>query len=144
MGSPRYLLPAERPPSRDELVSLLFSEADDPFAALRCNLSAVRRLLGAAAELTGDPLRLSLPRGTLVDVETLHSGSWVEALEVPGLERELLEGTGFSSSPAFEICVQLGDASSLTPAQLLGAAIDNPSLSGHLMAAAAPCGPRGT
>ena len=97
-----YLLLAERPPSRDELVSLLFSEADDPFAALRWNLSAVRRLLGAA-ELTGDPLRLSLPRGTLVDVQTLTSGSWVEALEVPGIERELLEGIGFSSSPAFEI-----------------------------------------
>jgi DNA-binding SARP family transcriptional activator len=96
-----YLLLAERPPSRDELVSLLFSEADDPFAALRWNLSAVRRLL--AAELTGDPLRLSLPRGTLVDVRTLTSGSWVEALEVPGIERELLEGIGFSSSPAFEI-----------------------------------------
>ncbi len=97
-----YLLLAERPPSRDELVSLLFSEADDPFAALRWNLSAVRRLLGAA-ELTGDPLRLSLPRGTLVDVQTLTSASWVEALEVPGIERELLEGIGFSSSPAFEI-----------------------------------------
>ena len=97
-----YLLLAERPPSRDELVSLLFSEADDPFAALRWNLSAVRRLLGAA-ELTGDPLRLSLPRETLVDVQTLTSGSWVEALEVPGIERDLLEGIGFSSSPAFEI-----------------------------------------
>lgn len=75
-----YLLLAERPPSRDELVSLLFSEADDPFAALRWNLSAIRRLLGAA-ELQGDPLRLALPPGTYIDVETLTSGSWVEALE---------------------------------------------------------------
>jgi DNA-binding SARP family transcriptional activator len=97
-----YLLLAERPPSRDELVSLLFSEADDPFAALRWNLSAVRRLLGVA-ELEGDPVRLSLPPGTFVDVRTLLSGSWVEALEVPALERELLEGVGFSTSSAFEI-----------------------------------------
>jgi DNA-binding SARP family transcriptional activator len=97
-----YLLLAERPPSREELVSLLFSEADDPFAALRWNLSAIRRLLGVA-ELAGDPLRLSLPRGTLVDVETLTSGSSVEALAVPGIDRELLEGLGFVSSPAFEI-----------------------------------------
>src|SRR5919108_4975061 len=29
-----YLLRTDRPPSRDQLVSLLFSEADDPFAAL--------------------------------------------------------------------------------------------------------------
>lgn len=97
-----YLLVAERPPSRRELVSLLFGEADDPFAALRWNLSVVRRLLGAA-ELAGDPARLSLPPGTFIDVETLTSGSWVEALEVPGIERELLEGIGFASSPAFEI-----------------------------------------
>jgi DNA-binding SARP family transcriptional activator len=41
-----YLLLADRPPSRDELASLLFAEADDPQAALRWNLSALRRLLG--------------------------------------------------------------------------------------------------
>jgi DNA-binding SARP family transcriptional activator len=97
-----YLLRTDRPPSRDELVSLLFSEADDPFAALRWNLSALRRLLGDAG-LEGDPLRLSLPRGTFVDVETLICGSWIDALRLPGLERELLEGTRFSSSPAFDI-----------------------------------------
>ena len=97
-----YLLRAERPPSRDELVSLLFSEANDPLAALRWNLSAVRRLLGDV-ELEGDPVRLSLPPGTSVDVETLTSSTWAEALEVPGIERELLEGVRFSSSPAFEI-----------------------------------------
>jgi DNA-binding SARP family transcriptional activator len=97
-----YLLRTDRPPSRDELVSLLFSEADDPFAALRWNLSALRRLLGDAG-LVGDPLRLSLPRGAFVDVETLICGSWIDALRLPGIERELLEGMSFSSSPAFDI-----------------------------------------
>jgi DNA-binding SARP family transcriptional activator len=97
-----YLLRTDRPPSREQLVSLLFSEADDPFAALRWNLSALRRLLGDAV-LEGDPLRLSLPRGAFVDVETLICGSWIDALRLPGIERELLEGMSFSSSPAFDI-----------------------------------------
>jgi DNA-binding SARP family transcriptional activator len=97
-----YLLHTDRPPSRAEVVSLLFSEADDPFAALRWNLNALRRLLGDAT-VEGDPLRLALPPGTFVDVETLVSGSWSEAVRVPGIERELLEGMSFSSSPAFGI-----------------------------------------
>ena len=97
-----YLLRSDRVPSRAELVSLLFGEADDPFAALRWNLSALRRLLqGAVVE--GDPLRLALPRGTVVDVQTLICGSWREAVRLPGIELELLEGMRFSSSPAFEI-----------------------------------------
>src|SRR6185436_2799537 len=70
-----YLLRTDRPPSRAELVSLLFGEADDPFAALRWNLSALRHLLGDAA-VEGDPLRLSLAPGTFVDVETLIRGAW--------------------------------------------------------------------
>jgi DNA-binding SARP family transcriptional activator len=97
-----YLLRADRPPSRAEVVSLLFGEADDPLAALRWNLSALRRLLGDAG-VEGDPLRLSLPEGAFVDLETLICGSWSEAIRVPGIELELLEGMSFSSSPAFEI-----------------------------------------
>jgi DNA-binding SARP family transcriptional activator len=97
-----YLLRTDRAPSRAELVSLLFGEADDPLAALRWNLTALRRLLGDAV-LEGDPLRLSLPRGTFVDVDTLICGSWSEAVRLPGIELELLEGMSFSSSPAFDI-----------------------------------------
>jgi hypothetical protein len=48
-----YLLRADRPPSRAELVSLLFAEADDPLATLRWNLGALRRLLGDAAPHRG-------------------------------------------------------------------------------------------
>src|SRR4051812_21200604 len=97
-----YLLRTDRAPSRAELVSLLFGEADDPLAALRWNLSALRRLLGDAI-LEGDPLRLSLPRGTFVDVDTLICGSWSDAVRLPGIELELLDGMSFSSSPAFDI-----------------------------------------
>ena len=97
-----YLLRTDRPPSRAEVVSLLFGEADDPLAALRWNLSALRRLLDDAT-VEGDPLQLSLPPGAFVDVQTLIRGSWSEAVRVPGIELELLEGMSFSSSPAFEI-----------------------------------------
>jgi DNA-binding SARP family transcriptional activator len=97
-----YLLRTEGPPSRDELVSLLISKADDPFAALRWNLSALRRLL-ADAELAGDPLRLTLPSGTFVDVESVTSRSSTATRSLVGIERELLEGVCFPSSPAYEI-----------------------------------------
>ena len=97
-----YVLCADRAPTRDELVSQLFSEADDPFGALRWNLSALRRAL-PGAELGGDPLQLAAPPDTFVDVTTISAGSWTEALAVPDLERELLEGMSFSSSPAYEI-----------------------------------------
>jgi DNA-binding SARP family transcriptional activator len=97
-----YLLLAERPPTRDELVSQLFAEADDPSGALRWNLSELRRAL-PGAEIGGDPVELGLPEGAVTDVSTLTSGSWVEALAVADLDRELLEGAAFDSSPAFEI-----------------------------------------
>jgi DNA-binding SARP family transcriptional activator len=98
-----YLLRTEMAASREHAVSLLFSEADDPLAALRWNLSELRRLLNDRHAVEGDPLRLSLPPGTFVDIETVSRGSWAEALRVPGLGRELLEGMNFSSSPAFEV-----------------------------------------
>jgi DNA-binding SARP family transcriptional activator len=98
-----YLLRTEMAASREHAVSLLFSEADDPLAALRWNLSELRRLLNDRHAVEGDPLRLSLPPGTFVDIETVSRGSWAEALRVPGVGRELLEGMNFSSSPAFEV-----------------------------------------
>ena len=100
-----YLLLADAPPSRNHLVGLLFGEADDPLAALRWNLSALRRLL-PDAELEGDPVRLRLPSETLVDVATLLSGVSVGAMALGDVERELLEGLAFGSSPAFEIWLE--------------------------------------
>jgi DNA-binding SARP family transcriptional activator len=93
-------------PSRERLAGLLFSEADDPLAALRWTLSALRRSLGDDAELEGDPLRLTLRPGTLVDVDVLSKGSWLEAAALPGLGHPLLEGLVFRSSPGFEMWLE--------------------------------------
>lgn len=85
---------------------MLFPEADDPLGALRWTLSALRRQLGPEAELRGDPLRLTLPPATFVDVEVLSRGSWPEAVALPGLGQELLEGMAFRSSPGFEMWLE--------------------------------------
>jgi DNA-binding SARP family transcriptional activator len=98
-----YLLRSRVPPSRERVASLLFSEADDPLGALRWTLSALRRRLGEEVELGGDPLRLTLPPGTFVDVDVLSRGSWMEAIALPGLGHALLAGLAFRSSPGFEM-----------------------------------------
>ncbi|MDM0011605.1 BTAD domain-containing putative transcriptional regulator [Variovorax sp. J22P168] len=96
------LLRSERPPSRRQLAALLFEDADDPLAALRWNLSELRRLLGPAL-LRGDPPRPAVDPATSIDVSVVASGSWTEALRLPGLGHELLEGMSFASSPSFEV-----------------------------------------
>jgi DNA-binding SARP family transcriptional activator len=100
-----YLLLADSAPTRSHLAGLLFGEADDPLAALRWNLSALRRLLPEAA-LGGDPVALRLPAGTAVDVAALVSGAAVGPDTLRDVERELLEGMAFGSSPAFEIWLE--------------------------------------
>jgi DNA-binding CsgD family transcriptional regulator/tetratricopeptide (TPR) repeat protein len=100
-----YLLLAERPPSHDELVAQIFAAADDPRGGLRASLAALRRALpGATVE--GDPVRLTLPPGTFVDVEMLKSGAWDAAVAVPGNDSELLGGLDFSAAPAFALWIQ--------------------------------------
>jgi DNA-binding SARP family transcriptional activator len=95
-----YLLLCERPPPRSRVASLLFSEADDPLGALRWNLTDLRRTLGAADAVAGDPLELRLPPDTPVDVLALTApGEGVSFIRPDG---ELLEGMTFSSSPVFE------------------------------------------
>jgi DNA-binding SARP family transcriptional activator len=101
-----YLLRTRMPPSRDQVATLLFPEADDPLGTLRWTLSALRRSLGDDAELGGDPVRLTLQPGTLVDVDVLSRGSWLEALSLPGLGKELLDGLSFRSSPGFEMWIE--------------------------------------
>ncbi|MGH2384324.1 MAG: AfsR/SARP family transcriptional regulator [Candidatus Limnocylindria bacterium] len=96
------LLLSNAPLSRERLAGLLFGEADDPLGSLRWNLAELRRLLGPQATIQGDPVRLELPADTQVDVRTLVSGTWVEALRLPGLGRELLEGIQPAADPAFE------------------------------------------
>jgi DNA-binding SARP family transcriptional activator len=97
-----YLVRTEVPSSRERLSALLFPEADDPLGALRSALSALRRQLGPHAEVGGNPVRLALGPEAFVDVAILGKGSWTEALSLPGLGHELLDGMAFRSSPAFE------------------------------------------
>jgi DNA-binding SARP family transcriptional activator len=96
-----YLL-GRAPTTREHLASLLFGDADDPLGALRWNLAELRKLIGDPGALGGQLVALGLPPGTYVDIRVLTSGSWLEAVAVPSLDRELLEGKGFASSPAFE------------------------------------------
>jgi DNA-binding SARP family transcriptional activator len=101
-----YLVRTRLPPSRERLASLLFPEADDPLGTLRWTLSALRRQLGKDAELGGDPVRLTLQPGTFVDVDVLSKGSWMEAVALPGLGHELLDGLVFRSSPGLEMWLE--------------------------------------
>lgn len=97
-----YLVRTEVPSSRERLSALLFPDADDPLGALRSTLSALRRQLGPHAEVGGNPVRLMLDQRAFVDVAILGKGSWMEAVSLPGLGHELLDGMAFRSSPAFE------------------------------------------
>jgi DNA-binding SARP family transcriptional activator len=101
-----YVVCARVPPSRERLAALLFPEADDPLGTLRWTLSVLRRQLGEYAELGGDPLRLTLPPATFVDLDVLNKGSWMEAVALPSLGHELLEGLVFRSSPGFEMWLE--------------------------------------
>jgi tetratricopeptide (TPR) repeat protein len=47
-------------------------------------------------------VRLVPPAGTVIDVLTLSEGTWGEAVAIPDLEGELLEGLAFPSAPAFD------------------------------------------
>lgn len=97
-----YLLLSRRPPSRRHLADLLFSDAEDPLAALRWNLAELRRALGQPNAFTGDPVEARLDAEVTVDVQRVLSASPEELSKLPELDSELLEGLFFPSSPAFE------------------------------------------
>src|SRR5215471_7093424 len=97
-----YLILSERPPTRSQLAPLLFTEASDPLRALRWNLSEIRRCLGSDGSVDGDPLALHLASDATVDVEVVTRGSWTDAVGLPGLGADLLEGITIRSAPAFE------------------------------------------
>ncbi|MBU2667840.1 hypothetical protein KOI35_30445 [Actinoplanes bogorensis] len=94
------LVLSERPLARSSLAGLLYAEAEDPMRALRWGLAEVRRALGV--EIDGDPVRLVLPAGAVVDVDVLSRGSWTAAVDLPGLGAELLDGITIRGAPAFE------------------------------------------
>jgi hypothetical protein len=85
-----YLLLAEGRVERRRLASLLFPDAADPAASLRWNLSQLRRGLGIA--LDGDPLTLTLPGDSWVDLVVLAHGGSAEAAAVALGEQGLLAG----------------------------------------------------
>jgi DNA-binding SARP family transcriptional activator len=95
------ILSRVRAPSREHFAELLFGGADDPLGSLRWNLAELRRALGPAT-LSHGSTELVLRPDTFVDVGALVRGSPQEAVAIPGLGRELLEGMEFGNSPAFE------------------------------------------
>lgn len=97
-----YLLRAEAPVSRERLASLLFGDADDPLGALRWNLAQVRRVLGDSTLLRGEPLVLTVPADTTVDVDQVLRGTWRQALSLDTIGDVFLEGLSFPGAPAFE------------------------------------------
>lgn len=110
--------------TRSHLAGMLFADAENPLAALRWNLTEVRRGLGGGA-LRGE--LLTLPRETLalVDLDVLAHGGWQEGLALPGLGDELLEGQNFSGCPSFQVWLdgERRHAASLTTALLREAAL---------------------
>jgi DNA-binding SARP family transcriptional activator len=97
-----YLALSDRAPSRQQLIDLLFPDAEDPAGALRWNLSELRRLLGGPETVgSGNDVRLRLPAGSVIDVHVLMAGTSREAVDLPGLGRELLEGMELEASPGF-------------------------------------------
>jgi len=97
-----YLALSERQPTRSQLIDLLFPDAEDPAGALRWNLSELRRLLGGPDTVgSGNAVLLRLPEGSVIDVDVLKAGTSLEAVELPGLGRELLEGVDVDASAGF-------------------------------------------
>jgi DNA-binding SARP family transcriptional activator len=93
-----YLVLAERPVARTRLARLVFGDADDPRGALRWTLAQLRRAVGVAGALRGDPLELGLPAEAVVDVLALASGDPDPAL----VRGELLEGVDPGAGPEFD------------------------------------------
>src|SRR5687768_14223056 len=97
-----YLLLTERPPSRSQLSALPYDGADDPLRALRWGLGEIRRALGDDSVVGGDPVVLYLAADIVVDVDVVTRGSWPDAVRLPELGAELLDGLAVRGAAAFE------------------------------------------
>src|SRR5262245_24203359 len=95
-----YLLLSEQPPTRSRLATLLFAGADDPLRALRWSLSEIRRVLDTDGSVDGDPVRLTLGAEVVVDTSTVTRGAWTDAVELPGLGADLLDGVAVRGATA--------------------------------------------
>lgn len=87
------------PVTRQQLASELFSEAEDPLAALRWTLTEVRRSLDQPDALRGNPVSPALGDGVEVDVGRIGHCE----LPDPCPHGTLLEGVTVHGSPTFEM-----------------------------------------
>lgn len=86
----RVLL-SDRGLTRRELSAELFPEAEDPLGSLRWCLASLRKAIGCADALTGDPIDRELPDWATVDVYALrdgeidieHIGEFLEGIDPP-------------------------------------------------------------
>lgn len=92
--------------NRQHLAALMFEDAEDPMAALRWNLSELRRALGDD-NLRGNPVSFHRDEIGSIDVDVLMKGHWSQALALAGLGDDLLAGINFSASPSFEVWLQM-------------------------------------
>ena len=96
-----YLLLAERPPSRRHLSEMLFRDADDPLGALRWTLAEIRRCVGNAVLLEGDPLTCAVAPDVVVDVHSL-TASPADPARLLELDGVLLEDLDLSAYQSFD------------------------------------------
>ncbi|MFI7589303.1 BTAD domain-containing putative transcriptional regulator [Spongisporangium articulatum] len=96
-----YLLLRGAPAGRSQLAELLFAEADDPLAALRWNLTQLRRLVDHPKGFRGDPLEPDWPAGLEPRVDVLDLTA-----DDPNVGSDLLAGMAFPDSPGFEIWLE--------------------------------------
>jgi DNA-binding SARP family transcriptional activator len=96
-----YVLLADRPLGRRHLAETLFGDADDPLGALRWTLAELRRALGDAQLLRGDPVAADLGSDIVVDLQQF-TGDAVDPAALLDLRGELLDGIDPSSGHVFE------------------------------------------
>ncbi len=82
--------------SRQSLAQELFPDALDPLGSLRWCLASLRKALGSADMLAGDPLQTNLPEDVRIDVAELESGAFD-----PAFGAALLEGVEPRCGPEF-------------------------------------------
>lgn len=101
-----YLVGSSAPVPRDRLVSLLFPDAADGAAALRWNLTELRRCVANRKAFAGDPVALALGPEVRVDVLVLSAAPWFETAELADLTSPLLEGHDLPSCPGFQLWLE--------------------------------------
>jgi DNA-binding SARP family transcriptional activator len=96
-----FLALASGPTSRRELVDRLWSDADDPFGALRWALSQVRKAIAPEVEIEDSERGLMLRGELSVDALELIEGRWDETTVGDLVSGEVMEGFDFDEAPEF-------------------------------------------